>query len=134
VVDMAKLNPRIYAALDNHQADHQVAVMKGGGKISMQHVSILIDLGYNHSYIHPKIVESCSLVKSKHSKSWLVLLATGTKRKVSEVVEKCPLMLNDLPSQADLNVLQLGSYQILIDMDWLEVYRVNLDCYNNIIE
>jgi len=100
----------------------------------MQPISILIDPGSIHSYIHPKIVESCSLEKSKHGKSWLVQLATGTKRKVSEVVEKCPLMLNDLPSQAELNVLPLGSYDILISMDWLDVHKSKLYCYNKIVE
>jgi len=96
VVDMARTNPKIYAALDNCQVNHQAVVVEVGGKISMQLVSILIDPGSSHSYIHPKIVESCSLEKSKHGKSWLVQLATKTKRKVSEVVEKCPLMLNGL--------------------------------------
>ena len=33
-------------------------------------------------------------------------------------------------SLVHLNVLPLGSYDILIGMDWLEVHKVNLDCYN----
>ena len=28
----------------------------------------------------------------------------------------------------------LGSYDILIGMDWLEVHRVKLDCYNKTFE
>jgi len=134
VADVARANPRIYAALDNRQADHQATVVEVGGKIAMQHVSILIDPRSSHSYIHPKIVGSCSLEKSNHGKSWLVQLATGIKGKVSEVVKKCPLMLNGLPSQAGLNVLPLGSYDILIGMDWLEVHQAKLDCYNKILE
>ena len=35
---------------------------------------------------------------------------------------------------ADLNVLPLGSYDILIGMDWLEVHRVKLDYYNKNFE
>ena len=33
-----------------------------------------------------------------------------------------------------MNVLPLGSYDILIGMDWLEAYIVKLDCYNNTFE
>jgi len=33
-------------------------------------------------------------------------------------------------SQADLNILPLGSYDVLIGMDWLEEHRVLLDCYD----
>ena len=34
----------------------------------------------------------------------------------------------------DLNVLPLGSYDVLIGMDWLESHMVNLDCYNKTFE
>ena len=33
-----------------------------------------------------------------------------------------------------MNVLTLGSYDILIGMDWLEVHRAKLDCYNKTFE
>ena len=104
------------------------------GKIAKQSVSVLIDPGSTHNYITPKIVEMCAFKKLKHSKSWLVQLATRTKRIVSEVVEKYSLEMDGLVTYADLNVLPLGSYDILIAMDWLEVNRGNLDCYNKTFE
>ena len=76
----------------------------------------------------------CALKKSKHRKSWLVQLATGTKRKVSEVVKQCPLDMNGLVTCVDLNVLPLGSYDVLIGMDWLEAHRENIDYYNKTFE
>ena len=79
-------------------------------------------------------MEVCALRKVKHRKSWLVHLAIGTKRKVNEVVEKCPLVMNGLITCVDLNVLPLGSYDVLIKMDWLEAHRVKLDCYNKVFE
>ena len=119
---VARTIPRIYAALEDRQEYHQSIVVEFEGKIAKQYVSILI---------HPEI---CALKKLKHIKSWLVQLAIGTKRKVSEVVEKCPFVMDGLVTCADLNVLPLGSYDIIIGMDWLEVHRVNLDCYNKTFE
>ena len=130
VGQVARAVPRIYATLEDFQEDHQSTVVEVAGNIVEQSVSILIDLGSTHSYITPRVVESCSFKKVKHIKSWLVQLATGTKRKVSEVVEKCPLVMNGLITCVDLNVLPLGCYDILIGMDWLEADRVNLDCNN----
>ena len=72
--------------------------------------------------------------KSKQRKSWLVQLATGTKRKVSEVVEKCPLFMDGLSTYVNFNFLPLGSYDIVIGMDWLEAHRVTLNCYNKNFE
>ena len=94
----------------------------------------MIDPGSTHSYITPRVVFICSFKKSKHSKSWLVQLATGAKRKVSEVVEKFSLVMNGFVTCVDLNVLPLGSYDLLIGMDWLEAHRVKLDCYNKDFE
>ena len=72
--------------------------------------------------------------KSSHRKSWLVQLATGTKRKVSKVVERCPLDMDGLFTCANLNVLPLGLYDVLFGMDWLETHKVNIDCYNKTFE
>ena len=38
--------------------------------------------------------------------------------------------MNGLISQVDLNILPLGSYDLLIGMDWLEKRRVLLNCYD----
>ena len=94
----------------------------------------MIDLGSTHIYITPRIVEIGAFKKLKHSKSWLVHLATRTNKKVSELVEKFPLVINGLVTYADMNFLPLGSYDILIGLDWLEVNRFKLDYYNKTFE
>ena len=107
---VARVVPRIYAALEDRKADHQSTMVEVVGKIVEKSISILIDPGSTHSYITPRVVDIFSFKKVKHRKSWLVELATGTKRKVSEVVEKLPLVMNGLVTCVDMNVLPLGSY------------------------
>ena len=94
----------------------------------------MIELGCTVSYVTPRVVEICAFKKSKHSKSWLVQLATGTMRKVSEEVEKCRLVMDGLATYVDLIFLLLGSYGIVIGMDWLESHKVRIDYYNNTFE
>ena len=65
VGQVARAVPRIYAALEDHQADHQSAVVEVAGKIAKQYVSILIDLGSTHSYITPRVVDICAFKKVK---------------------------------------------------------------------
>ena len=134
VEDMERETPQIYAALDIHQADHQSIVVEVAGKIAKQYISILIDLGYTHSYITPYIVDIFASKKYKHSKSWLVQLSMGTKKKVNETVDKFPLEIGGLSTCANINIFPLGSYDILIGMDWLEAHKVNIDCYNKTFE
>ena len=89
------------------------------GKILNNSISISIDPGACQSYVLPKIVDVCKLGKFKHDKPWLVQLATCTKWKVLEIVKDCKVNLNRFPMKLNLNILPLGSYDILIGMDWL---------------
>ena len=62
-------------------------------------------------------MEACALNKTKHSKSWLVQLTIGIQRKVSKVVEKCPLEMDLLFTWKNLNALLVGYCDVLIGMD-----------------
>ena len=90
------------------------------GKVSNTSISILIDLGASWNYVSPKIVETCKVDKVKHQELWLVQLSMGTKWRVSEIVRYFKVHLNGFLAKIDLNILPLGSYNVLIDMDWLE--------------
>jgi predicted aspartyl protease len=103
------------------------------GKINDTRIFVLIDPGATLSYITPNVVESNKLKKLKHAKSWLVQLVTGTKRKVVEFVHDCELNLDGQNIKTHLNILPLGSYDMIIVMDWLEQHKAVLDCYTEII-
>ena len=87
------------------------------GKVSNTSISILIDPGAFQSYVSPKIVDVCKLGKVKHDQPWLVQLAIGTKWKVSKIVKDCEVNMNGFPTRINLNILPLGSYDILNGMD-----------------
>ena len=63
VGDVGHIIPRIYADVDSRQVDHQASIIEMDGKICDQVVSILIDPGYNYSYINPNLVDKCGLIK-----------------------------------------------------------------------
>ena len=66
----------------------------------------------------------------KFASSWLVPLATGAKRKVISFVNNCAVTMDQFETFVKLNVLPLGSYDILIGMDWLEQHKVVLNCFD----
>ena len=49
---------------------------------------------------------------------------------MTKIVRQRPLEMNGLKALAYLNVIPLGSYSVLIAMDWLTTHRAILDCYN----
>jgi len=129
VGEVARELPTISVALENRKANHQTTMVEIEGTVSEKPISILIDPEESLSYISPIIVEKNKLAVKKFDKPWLVQLATGTKRKLMYYVENCKVFMNDLETQVKLNVLPLGSYDILIGMDWLEEHRVLLDYF-----
>jgi hypothetical protein len=116
--------------LENRQEDHQASTVEVEGMLNDQPISILIYPGASLGYVSPKIVEICKLLKEKFEKAWIVQLSIGTKRKVKKLVKGCEISMNGFKNQVYLNVLQLGSYYVLIGMDWLEKYKVIINCYD----
>eukprot|EP00253_Pinus_taeda_P031463 PITA_31463 len=125
--------PRINAALDDRQAKYQPTMVEFEGKISDLTIAVLIDPGATLSYVSPKVVERCKLQPVKFKNPWLVQLATGAKRRVTAKINDCSFTIAGQPVMADLNVLHLGSYDILIGMDWLERHWSLVDCKTKII-
>ena len=124
VGDLARTMLRINVALENRQGDYQTSMVEVEGKINQTPIAILIDPGASLSYISPNLVEKCKLPVEKFVSSWLVQLATGAKRKVTSFVKNCAVVMDQFENFVKLNVLPIGSYDILIDMDWLEQHRV----------
>ena len=100
------------------------------GKIINLLISILIDSRESCCYIDPKIVDILLLEKNKLEKSSLVQPAIVTKRRINETIKGCPINLNGLSTNANMNIIPLGYYDILIGMDWLDKHHVVLDCHN----
>jgi hypothetical protein len=112
--------PRIYASIENRHVEHQSHMIEVEGKISIQPVVILIDSEAIHSYIVPDIVVIFHLKRENLEKSWLVQLSTRAKKRINDIVRSYPINLKEVNTIAYMNIIPLGSYDILIGMDWLE--------------
>jgi hypothetical protein len=55
-------------------------------------------------------------------------MALGAKQKLRRNFTRCSLHFGDFATKVDLYVTILGSYDIVIDMDWLESHDVILNC------
>jgi hypothetical protein len=66
--DMGGSMPRIYASLDNKQAEYQSPMIEVEGNIDNQPITILIDYGASDSYINSNIIKRFHLQRSRHKK------------------------------------------------------------------
>ena len=59
---------------------------------------------------------------------WQVQLALGTRVSTNSMVQKCELSLGGLVTLVDLQVIPLGSHNVVLGMDWLGSHRASIDC------
>ena len=117
---VARNIPKISTALEDRQEEHQSTMVEVEGMIADQSISVLIDPGEYLSYISPQMVEKCNLKSEKFQQSWLVELATSTKSKVTHKLPQIVINLNGYQTELNLNILPLGSYDVMVGRDWLE--------------
>jgi hypothetical protein len=64
----------------------------------------------------------------EHDQFSFIEMASGAKQKVGGKVTGCTLNLGDFVTRANLYITILGSYDIVIGMDWLESHEAILNC------
>lgn len=72
--------------------------------------------------------------KEMHAESWLLQLATGTKKRFQHWVRYCAFDLNGMPTSVHLNVLPLGSCKMILGKEYMFTHWTNVDFYDKAIE
>jgi hypothetical protein len=127
VGDLGKAH-RIHAVVNNHQDEHQSTVLETSGMISDQQFSILIDPGATESFISSVVLKIIKVKEVEQDEFRYVELASGAKQKVGGKVKDCNINLGEFVASVNLFVTTLGSYDIVIGMDWLESHNMILNC------
>ena len=58
----------------------------------------------------------------------------GSKVTVDSLVRSCVLNLGTFTTIVDLHILPLGSYDIVLGMDWLAAHQENIDCHHKVVQ
>jgi hypothetical protein len=125
--DMVKAH-RIHAAVNNRQAEHQSTLLKMIGTVTDQTLSILIDLGDTESFISGATLKRIKVKAVEQDEFSSVEMALGAKQKVGGNFTGCALNLGEFVTRANLYIMILGSYGVMIGMDWLESHEAILNC------
>jgi hypothetical protein len=127
VGDMGKAH-QIHAVVNNLQEEHQSTVLEMTGTVTDQTLSILIDPSATKSFISGAALKRIKVKEVKQDEFIFVEMASGAKQKVGGKVTGCILNLGEFVIRANLYVTILGSYDVVIGMDWLESHEAILNC------
>jgi hypothetical protein len=73
-------NHQIYAAVNNHQDEHQSTVVESLGTLNHINVKILFDSGATDSFISPSALEKSGLAAYEHDDFKQVEMASGKNK------------------------------------------------------
>ena len=89
---------------------------------------VLFDSGASHSFISESFAKKCSLEMVKDNKEWNIRIPTGENRITTLICKRCPIILGHLVLPADLIVLDMRDFDIILKMDWLSEHYAFIDC------
>uniref|UniRef100_A0A2C9W6D4 RNA-directed DNA polymerase n=1 Tax=Manihot esculenta TaxID=3983 RepID=A0A2C9W6D4_MANES len=115
------------------EANTSNTVVSGNLNLGCSDVYALMDPGASHSFIASRAVERLGLMISKLE---CPLWVSGPKCDPSVAVSVCrfrPVFIEGRCLPADLVVLDLTDFDVILGMDWLYAYSATLDCRDKVV-
>ncbi|XP_022030810.1 uncharacterized protein LOC110931735 [Helianthus annuus] len=108
-------------------------VVTGTFLLNNHFASTLFDTGADFSFISVEFKNTLGLKSSKLDVPYSIELANGKLVESGEVVTECSLQLGEQKFTIDLLPIELGSFDVVVGMDWLSNNRAEVVCHKKII-
>ncbi|XP_057814098.2 uncharacterized protein LOC131028004 [Cryptomeria japonica] len=124
---------QIRAMVDNRQADFQASPIHMTSKIFGQSVSILIDTGATKCFINPKVVSILSIRLGYMSNTWMVQYGNQAEKRIDSCLFCSDFELPCFQTQVNLYVTPLGSYDVILGINWLIKHKGVVNCEDKVV-
>uniref|UniRef100_A0A251VQQ9 RNA-directed DNA polymerase n=1 Tax=Helianthus annuus TaxID=4232 RepID=A0A251VQQ9_HELAN len=119
--------------LTTAQAQNANDVITGTFLINHVYASCLFDTGADKSFVSLEFESLLKCKRSKLPKSFAVEVANGKIVVVNSFLSNCSLILNDHTFSINLIPMQMGSFDVIVGMDWLRRVRAEVVCSEKFI-
>ncbi|XP_026383993.1 uncharacterized protein LOC113279512 [Papaver somniferum] len=99
--------------------DTENTILGGTFFILGDHVSILFDIRATYSFISTRLVRMINLSVVVCDFPLCVSTPTSSMVELSNKVDACPILIGDVEHLADIYVLDMVPYDVILGMDWL---------------
>ncbi|KAI3732801.1 hypothetical protein L1987_64010 [Smallanthus sonchifolius] len=119
--------------INANEAQANNDVVNGTFLVNSQYVSILFDTGADKSFVSLNFEPLLAKTRSQLEKTFTVEEANGDSLIIDSVIHECSLELNDHTFPINLVPMPLGSFDIIIGMDWLSNHHAEVICFEKCI-
>ena len=120
-------------AITREEAQNSPAVIEGTLPISCGIAHVLIDCRSTHSFVSPKYVQFLSVNPESLSFELVVKTPSGVL-KSQLVYRACDVLIGNMRLGANLILLGMVDFDVILGVDWLSTHRALVDCYAKTVE
>ncbi|GJW14663.1 putative reverse transcriptase domain-containing protein [Tanacetum coccineum] len=131
-VGNAKAQAKVYA-VGNAGANPDNNVVTGTFLLNNRYASILFDTGADRSFVSTAFSSRIVITPTALDHDYNVELADGRIVGLNTIIRGCTLNFLNHPFNIDLMPVELGSFDMIIGMDWLAKYHAVIVCAEKII-
>ena len=84
-----------------------------------------------HSFIFASCANALGLKMKMVENLLLIKSPMGMNYRVDRICKGCVITLADKVYKVDLRILDMSRYSVILEMDWLAVYRTLIDCHHS---
>ncbi|KAI3726660.1 hypothetical protein L1987_66459 [Smallanthus sonchifolius] len=119
--------------INANEAQANAEVVNGTFLVNQHYAFVLFDTGADKSFVSLEFEILLAKNRSKLEKSITVEVADGNPVTIDSVIRDCVLNLNDHDFQINLIPMRLGSFDVIIGMDWLAEHHAEIICFEKCI-
>ncbi|GJR27980.1 putative reverse transcriptase domain-containing protein [Tanacetum coccineum] len=108
-------------------------VVTGTFLLNNRYASILFDTGADRSFVSTTFSSLIDITPTTLDHYYDVELADGKIIRINTIIRGCTLNFLDHPFNINLMPVELGSFDVIVGMDWLAKYHVVIDCAEKIV-
>ncbi|GKD70660.1 putative reverse transcriptase domain-containing protein, partial [Tanacetum coccineum] len=109
-------------------------VITGTFLLNNHYASILFDTGADRSFICTAFISLINIAPTLLENSYDVELADGKIVRIYTIIRGCTLNFLDHPFNIDLMAVKLGSFDVIIGMDWLRRCHAVIVCDEKLVQ
>ncbi|GKF19007.1 putative reverse transcriptase domain-containing protein [Tanacetum coccineum] len=99
-----------------------------------QHLArVLFDSGADKSFVSISFASMLNIPPITLDTTYDIKMADGNLVGTNTVIQGCTLILLNQPFKIDLMPIKLGSFDVVIGMDWLSKYHVRIICDEKLV-
>ncbi|KAI3815298.1 hypothetical protein L1987_14960 [Smallanthus sonchifolius] len=119
--------------INANEAQANNDVVNGTFLVNSQYASILFDTGADKIFVSLNFEPLLAKTRSQLEKTFTVEIANGDSLTIESIIYDCSLELNDHSFPINFVPMPLGSFDIIMGMDWLSNHHVEVICFEKCI-